>query len=187
MGNRRSSEIMRCLSQAFGSASAWGAFDALATPVPTACGDFLFFNSKKKEAKNAALKRRGACNSANRFCNRTTCVGLQGGLQEGGWLRDGLARCARWLCLMVFWDGLVAMAYLTYCVTSRESFAGRISHHIRATENQFSTKGIGDGHIVTSPTHRSRRRCSPPAARGTPCRPNAALRAGQRSPNDPTL
>ena len=28
-------------------------------PVPTACGDFLFFSSKKKEAKNAALKRRG--------------------------------------------------------------------------------------------------------------------------------
>ena len=59
MGNRRSAEIMRCLSQAFGSASAWGAFNALATPVPTACGDFLFFNSKKKEAKNAALRRRG--------------------------------------------------------------------------------------------------------------------------------
>ena len=39
----------------------WVAFDALATPVPTACGDFLFFNSKKKEAKNAALKRREAC------------------------------------------------------------------------------------------------------------------------------
>ena len=52
--------IIRCLSQAFGSASAWVAFDAF--------GDFLFFNSKKKEAsgvqlpqqfKNAALKRRG--------------------------------------------------------------------------------------------------------------------------------
>ena len=40
MGNRRSSEIMRCLSQAFGSASMWVAFDA--------SGDRLFFNSKKK-------------------------------------------------------------------------------------------------------------------------------------------
>ena len=59
MRNRRSVEIMCCLSQAFGSASTFVAFDALATPVPTACGDFLFFNSKKKEAKNAALKRRG--------------------------------------------------------------------------------------------------------------------------------
>ena len=67
MGNRRSAEIMRCLSQAFGSASAWGAFNALATPVPTACGDFLFFNSKKKEAKNAALKRRGACTAQIAF------------------------------------------------------------------------------------------------------------------------
>ena len=48
MKNRRSVEIMRCLSQAFDSASLWVAFDALATPVPTACGDRLFFNSKKK-------------------------------------------------------------------------------------------------------------------------------------------
>ena len=60
MRNRRSSEIMGCLSQAFGHAPSIVAFDALATPVPTACGDLLFFNSKKKEAKNAALKRRGA-------------------------------------------------------------------------------------------------------------------------------
>ena len=51
MGNRRSVEIMRCLSQAFGSASAWGAFDALATPVPTACGDFLFLTAKKRKQK----------------------------------------------------------------------------------------------------------------------------------------
>ena len=67
MGNRRSSEIMRCLSKAFGSASMWVAFDALATPVPTACGDPLFFNSKKKEAKNAALMRRGACTAQIAF------------------------------------------------------------------------------------------------------------------------
>ncbi len=59
MGNRRSVGIMRCLSQALGSAPSWVAFDALATPVPTACGDLLFFKSKKKEAKNAALMRRG--------------------------------------------------------------------------------------------------------------------------------
>ncbi len=57
MGNRRSVEIMRCSSQAFGSTASFVAFDALATPVPTACGDFLFFYSKKKEAKNAALMR----------------------------------------------------------------------------------------------------------------------------------
>ena len=48
MGNRRSVEIMRCSSQAFGSTASFVAFDALATPVPTACGDLLFFNSKKK-------------------------------------------------------------------------------------------------------------------------------------------
>ena len=40
MRNRRSVEIMRCLSQAFGSASTFVAFDAF--------GDLLFFNSKKK-------------------------------------------------------------------------------------------------------------------------------------------
>ena len=40
------------LRKAFGSASLWVAFDAF--------GDRLFFNSKKKEAKNAALMRRGA-------------------------------------------------------------------------------------------------------------------------------
>ena len=53
MRNRRSIEIMRCLSKAFGSKASFVAFDAF--------GDFLFFNSKKKEAKNAALMRRGAC------------------------------------------------------------------------------------------------------------------------------
>ena len=51
MRNRRFVEIMRCSSQAFGSASLWVAFDALATPVPTACGDRLFFNSKKNRQK----------------------------------------------------------------------------------------------------------------------------------------
>ena len=51
---------MHCLSQAFGPTASFVAFDALATPVPTACGDLLFFNSKKKEAKNAALMRREA-------------------------------------------------------------------------------------------------------------------------------
>ena len=69
MRNRRYSvEIMRCLSQAFGSASAWVASDAF--------GDRLFFNSKKKEAsgvqlpqqfKNAALMRREACTAQIAF------------------------------------------------------------------------------------------------------------------------
>ena len=40
MRDRRFVEIMRCLSKAFGSVSAWVAFDAF--------GDLLFFNSKKK-------------------------------------------------------------------------------------------------------------------------------------------
>ena len=60
---------MRCSSQAFGSKASFVAFDALATPVPTACGDLLFFQQQKKggergttaqQFKNAALKRRGA-------------------------------------------------------------------------------------------------------------------------------
>ena len=60
MRNRRSVAFRRCLSKAFGPNSTLVAFNALATPVPTACGDFLFFSSKKKEAKNAALMRREA-------------------------------------------------------------------------------------------------------------------------------
>ncbi len=59
MRNRCSVEIMHCLSQAFGSAFLWVAFDAF--------GDLLFFNSKKKEAKNAALKRREACTAQIAF------------------------------------------------------------------------------------------------------------------------
>ena len=46
---------MRCSFQAFGSKASFVAFDALATPVPTACGDRLFFNSKKKEASGVQL------------------------------------------------------------------------------------------------------------------------------------
>ena len=76
MGNRRSSEIMRCLSQAFGSASMWVAFDALATPVPTACGDLLFSTEKKVGKKCRSQTPRGL-HSAKRFVGRTTCVGLQ--------------------------------------------------------------------------------------------------------------
>ena len=67
MRNRRSVRIMPCLSQAFGPTASFVAFDALATPVPTACGDLLFFNSKKKEAKNAALMRREACTAQSAF------------------------------------------------------------------------------------------------------------------------
>ena len=55
MRNRSSVWIMRCWFQAFGSQASFVAFDALATPVPTACGDFLFFNSKKKEASGVQL------------------------------------------------------------------------------------------------------------------------------------
>ena len=50
---------MRCLSQAFGLTASFVAFDAF--------GDFLFFNSKKKEAKNAALMRREACTAQIAF------------------------------------------------------------------------------------------------------------------------
>ena len=43
------------LSKAFGSASTLVAFDALATPVPTACDDFLFFNNTKKRKQKMPL------------------------------------------------------------------------------------------------------------------------------------
>ena len=43
MRNRRSVEIMPCLSKAFGHAPSIVAFDAF--------GDFLFFNSKKRKQK----------------------------------------------------------------------------------------------------------------------------------------
>ena len=149
MRNRGSVEIMRCSSQAFGSASLWVAFDALATPVPTACGVkrsnysrfHTFFQHQKKVGERGttapAVQKcrshapRGALHSANRFVAHTTCVGLQGGL------RDGLARCARWLYLMAFWDGIFAMAFLNACVTSRGSLDGNIAHHMRTTDIQF--------------------------------------------------
>ena len=148
MRNRRSSEIMPCLSQAFGLTASFVAFDALATPVPTACGVnrsnysrfHPFFQQQKKVGERGttapAVQKcrshapRGALHSAKRFCNSTTCVGLQGGLQEGCWLRDGLVRCARWLYWRVFWDGIFAMASLNAWVRSRESFVGSISHQV---------------------------------------------------------
>ena len=124
MRNRRSIALRRCLSQAFGPNSSLVAFDALATPVPTACGDLLFFNSKKKEAKNAALMRRGACTAQIAFgigrhalaCEESCkmAVGCETALRA---VRDGFIR-------MVFWDGIFAMASLNDCVTSRESFSG---------------------------------------------------------------
>ena len=120
MGNRRSVALMRCLSQAFGPTASFVAFDALATPVPTACGDRLFFNSKKKEASGVQLpsSSKMPLSNAERLAQRKSLCGshnmrwparwvARGGLQEGGWLRDGLARCARWHDLMVFWDGIL--------------------------------------------------------------------------------
>ena len=129
MRNRRSVALRRCLSQAFGPTASFVAFDALATPVPTACGDRLFFNSKKKVGERgttalAVQKCRSHAprgwHSAKRFSGSTACAGLQIGLQDRCSLRDGLARCARWLYLMVFCDGLVAMASLNDCVMSRD-------------------------------------------------------------------
>ncbi len=112
MGNRCCVGIMRCLSQALGSASSFVTSDALATPVPTACGDLLFFNNKKRKQKMPLSCAEGGLHSAKRFAGRTPCAGLRGGVQEGGGLRDGLARCARWFYRRVFWDGLFAMAFL---------------------------------------------------------------------------
>ena len=91
-----------------------------------------FFQQQKKGSKKCRSQTPRGWHSANRFCSRTTCVGLQGGLQDGCGLRDGLARCARWLFPMVFWDGIFAMASLNDCGTSRE-----ISCWLHI-ENQFS-------------------------------------------------
>ena len=74
------------LRKAFGSASLWVAFDAF--------GDLLFFNSKKKVGKKCRSHAPRGWHSAKRFCNRTTCAGLQRELPDGCGLRDGLARCA---------------------------------------------------------------------------------------------
>ena len=92
-----------------------------------------FFQQKKKGSKKCRSHAPRDWHSANRFVAHTTCVGLQGGLQDGCGLRDGLARCARWHDLVVFWDGIFAMVSLNDGVRSRESFAGRISHHVRST------------------------------------------------------
>ena len=108
--------------------------------MPTACGDRLFFNSKKKVGKKCRSHAPRGWHSAKRFVAYTTCVGLQGGLHNGCRLRDGLARCTRWFCLMVFWDGLVAMASLNDCVRSRGSLAGNIAHHMRTTDIQFGIR-----------------------------------------------
>ena len=122
-------------------------FDALATPVPTACGVkrsnysrfHPFFQQQKKVGERGttapAVQKcrshapRGALHSAKCFCNRTISAGLRRKLQEGGGLRDSLARCARWLYRRGFGDGLFAMASLNDCVTSRGSLAGHIITH----------------------------------------------------------
>ena len=117
MRNRRSIEIMPCLSQAFGSQASFVAFDAF--------GDFLFFNSKKKEAKNAALRRRGVlCTAQIALWVAQHALACQVGCQMNMCcetalraVRDGL------ICLMVFWDGIFAMASLNDCGTSIEIFS----------------------------------------------------------------
>ena len=51
---------MRCLSQAFGLTASFVAFDAFGVKRSNYSRFHTFFNSKKKEAKNAALMRREA-------------------------------------------------------------------------------------------------------------------------------
>ncbi len=102
MRNRRSSEIMRCLSQALGSASSWVAFDALATPVPTACGDLLFFNSKKR-------KQKMPLSCAERLAQRKALCGSHTMRWPARWVARG-RWVARWpcaLCAMVLSEGLL--------------------------------------------------------------------------------
>ena len=101
---------MRCLSKAFGPTASFVASDALATPVPTAYGDFLFFYSKKKEAKNAALMRREACTAQIAFvvarhalacevgCKMDVCCEMD--------LRAVRDRFLRWSFGMAFCHGL---------------------------------------------------------------------------------
>ena len=53
-----------------------------------------FFQQQKKVGKKCRSQTPRGLHSANRFCNRTTCVGLPSGLSNERGLRDGLARCA---------------------------------------------------------------------------------------------
>ena len=53
-----------------------------------------FFQQQKKVSKKCRSQTPRGLHSAKRFCNRTTCAGLQSGLHNGCWLRDGLTRCA---------------------------------------------------------------------------------------------
>ena len=68
---------------------------------------FFFSTAKKRKQKMPLSCAEGALHSAKRFAGRTPCAGLRGGVQNRCGLRDGLARCARWLFGMVFWDGIL--------------------------------------------------------------------------------
>ena len=101
MGNRRSVGIMRCLSQALGSAPSWVAFDALATPVPTACGDLLFFNSKKRKQKMPLSCAEGGSAQRKALCGSHTMR----------WPARWVARRPCALCAMVLSEGLLGWPF----------------------------------------------------------------------------
>ena len=107
MGNRCSVEIMRCLSQALGSASSWVAFDALATPVPTACGDLLFFNSKKRKQKMPLSCAEGGSAQRKALCGSHTMRWPARWGARGRWV----ARRPCALCAMVLSEGLLGWPF----------------------------------------------------------------------------
>ena len=101
MRNRRSSEIMRCLSQALGSASSFVTSDALATPVPTACGDLLFLNSKKRKQKMPLSCAEGGSAQRKALCGSHTMR----------WPARWVARRPCALCAMVLSEGLLGWPF----------------------------------------------------------------------------
>ena len=139
------SRCVACLSKAFGSQASFVAFDALATPVPTACGVkrsnysrfHTFFQQQKK------VSERGTTAPAVQKCRSQAPRGWHScGSHNMRWPAKWVAKwmcvarrpCA--LCAMVFSDGFLgwhfAMAYLTYCVTSGPIYP-RILHFRAST------------------------------------------------------
>ncbi len=107
MRNRRSSEIMRCLSQALGSAPSFVTSDALATPVPTACGDLLFFNSKKRKQKMPLSYAEGGSAQRKSLCGLHTMRWPARWGARGRWV----ARRPCALCAMVLSEGLLGWPF----------------------------------------------------------------------------
>ena len=121
MGNRRSSEIMRCLSQALGSASSFVTSDALATPVPTACGDLLFSTAKKRKQKMPLSCAEGGSAQRKSLCGSHTMR----------WPARWVARWPCALCAMVLSEGLLGWPFchgFSECLGNGKGIIKKPSH-----------------------------------------------------------